>query len=118
MPQTTKQLPLAFYQNETFSDIAATRVGGAIWTVLASDKGLLRMEAAARNGESSVLPLEKELRDCVETMDGPPELKDRYKSMCLNMARCIMELRGWEHVACALSPGRYFTSSGIFKRVS
>lgn len=110
-------LPYSFYRPGQFADIAGTEFGRQLWSLLAAPDSVMAMLIACENGLPPLRPLEKQIQDLFAALLPSGGDSDRFKTLCLNMAKQIMRHYGHEHTACVFQPpGSFFKTAGMFCR--
>ena len=76
------------------------------------------MLSATEQGKSAIDPFLAGLESRFEEHLASPEYpEEEICTFANNMIKQIMEMRGYELVACGLCYGRYFKSSGMYRRM-
>jgi hypothetical protein len=114
MPST---LPFARFDASSFQDINGEPFIEKLWDFLTTPQILSQMEEACGCNLAPIEPLVAPLQQRFGPAFDTPPNGERYKALCLNMIRQILQSQGYEHVACKLIPGGAFvTSAGLFRR--
>jgi hypothetical protein len=108
-------IPYTACDTTRFAAFASTTTARATWRFLAQPRSVAFMSEASSHGHAAVEPLIPAIRKRLEPLAGREGIpRPCFKRMCLIMCRQVMEHHGYTHVACALLPGRYFDSAGLF----
>jgi hypothetical protein len=87
-----------------------------LWEFLADDTRVQSMLGAANKGRPAIEPLLSDIESRFEECLSSPEFPDEEIAVFVNnMVKRILEMSGYELVACARIPAaRYIKSSGLF----
>jgi hypothetical protein len=111
--------PLSRFDASSFKDLSGDVFVAQLWDFLTSPHIITTMEEGCAHNQAPIEPLIPLLQQHFGTAFDTPPNGERYKSLCLNMIRQVLQLQGYEHVACKLIPGGAFvTSAGLFRRCS
>ncbi len=89
-----------------------------MWRFLAADNRVELMLSATAAGKPAVEPFLDELESLFgEHLDSPDYPDEEIHVLANNMIKQIMELKGYEHLACGLCPqGRFIKISGLYQK--
>jgi hypothetical protein len=112
-------LDISAYSPGRFAYLMESPFAGNVWAFLTDNDNLSTMLSAVDSGMPAILPL----RDEIEVRFGPDLASADYRDddavvLVNNMIKQIMELCGYEFVACGIVHGaRFFTSSGVYRKL-
>ena len=102
------------FEAGSFSDIADTALGKALWKFLISQEALLMMKTATYLSKPALEPLQPSLLE----LFGEEVKSDRIKQMLGKMVRQIMENQGYalDQVGVRLKQNPLFLSAARYKK--
>jgi len=113
----SQHIPFSAYQAGAFSDLVNTSLAQDMWYFLSTSENINRMKEATAKGKSAIEGVMGELQNLFGLKISRSEDIERIKIMCLNMSKQIMEMQGYEHIACVkLAEESLFTTAGLFKK--
>lgn len=104
------------YTPGRFAYLMENAFAGDLWAFLTNDSHLQQMLASVAKEKPAIEPLlpEIELR-FAEPLASPLYPPEDVAVFINNMIRQIMEQCGYEHSACGICRGRFFTMSGLYR---
>lgn len=90
------------------------------WAMIANETAIELMKDAAEQNRASILPLLPQIETTFASELTSGEFADDDAQVLINnMIKQVMEMHGYEHLACGLCPGaKIFRSSGVYRKKS
>jgi len=112
-------LDIKLYKPGRFEYLMEKPFAKELWEYLCAEERLNLMLSATVQGKPALClflnDIESRFKEHLSSPDHPEE---EICTFANNMIKQIMEMRGYELVACGLCYGMYFKSSGMYRRIN
>ena len=113
-----RAMDIKLYKPGRFAYLMEKPFAKELWAYLTADKRIKLMLSATEEGKPAIqfflTELESQFEEHLTSLEYPEE---EISVLVNNMIKQILELKGYEHLACGICRnGRYFKSSGLYTR--